>query len=105
MKTAFSGERDTLFGQMIATLRTEIGLTQTELAERLGVSRRAIGGWEAGDSYPKVKHLKIFIELVVQHRVFAEGREQQEIRKLWKAAHQRVLLDEVWVQALRSLMS
>ena len=29
------------------TLRTSIGLTQAGLADLLGVSRKAVGGWEA----------------------------------------------------------
>src|SRR6266568_2095961 len=46
-------ERDYAFGQMMLTLRTTIGLTQAGLADRLGVSRRAVAEWEAGSSYPK----------------------------------------------------
>jgi hypothetical protein len=33
---------------------------------------------------------------------FAAGREEAEIRALWKAAHQKVLLDEVWLAGLLS---
>src|SRR6266700_2177856 len=36
---------------------------------------------------------------VLQH-AFPPGREAQEIRALWKAAHQKVLLDEQWLSAL-----
>jgi hypothetical protein len=36
----------------------------------------------------------------VQQRVFAPGREEEEIRALWKTAHQRVLLDEAWLHDL-----
>jgi transcriptional regulator with XRE-family HTH domain len=38
------GERDYSFGQVMVTLRTAIGMTQVELAEFLGVSRRAVQG-------------------------------------------------------------
>jgi WD40 repeat protein len=31
---------------------------------------------------------------------FAAGREEEEIRALWKAAHQKVLLDDAWLAAL-----
>jgi transcriptional regulator with XRE-family HTH domain len=61
-------ERDYAFGQMMLALRTAIGLTQTELADYLGVSRRAIGEWEAGGKYPKAGRLKAFIVLAVKHR-------------------------------------
>jgi transcriptional regulator with XRE-family HTH domain len=93
-------ERDYGFGQMMLTLRTNIGLTQAGLAERLGVSRRAVAEWEAGSSYPKAEHLKELITLGVRASAFAAGREAEEIRALWKAAHQKMLLDEQWLQGL-----
>ena len=70
---------------------TVLGLS---LADLLRVSRHAVAGWEAGQSYPKADHLKAFIALGVQQRIFASGREAEEIRVLWRAAHQKVLLDE-----------
>ncbi len=93
-------ERDYAFGQMMLTLRTTIGLTQAGLADRLGVSRRAVAEWEAGSSYPKAERLKQLVELGVQLQVFAAGREAEEIRALWRAAHQKLLLDEDWLHAL-----
>ncbi|MBR6045344.1 MAG: helix-turn-helix domain-containing protein [Ruminococcus sp.] len=35
--------------------RTESGLTQEELAEKLGVSRQAVAKWERGESVPDVE--------------------------------------------------
>src|SRR4051794_2876261 len=96
-------EPDFAFGQVMLTLRTAIGLTQVGLAEYLGVSRRAVGDWEAGNSYPKVGHLKEFITLAVQQQAFAAGREGEEIRALWRAAHQKVPLAEAWLAALGQL--
>src|SRR5947208_4170064 len=93
-------ERDYAFGQLMLTLRTTIGLTQAGLGERLHVHRRAVAGWEAGSSYPKAEHLKELITLAVQQQAWAFGREEEEIRALWKAAHQKVLLDEVWLYDL-----
>src|SRR5256714_1225196 len=84
------------------TLRTAIGLTQAGLAEFLGVSRKAVGGWESGGSYPKAEHLKALLMLAVQQGTFPAGREAEEIRAFWKAAHQQVLLDESWLSALLS---
>src|SRR5947209_18932171 len=93
-------ERDYAFGQAMLKLRTSIGLTQAGLAKRLRVSRRAVGEWEAGSNYPKAEHLQHFVELCVQQHVFTPEREEEEIRALWKTAHQRVLLDEGWLSAL-----
>jgi transcriptional regulator with XRE-family HTH domain len=100
MKRSLYGERDYAFGQLMLTLRTNIGLTQAGLAELLGVSRRAVAEWEAGSSYPKAERLKVLIALGVRASAFAAGREAEEIRALWKAAHQKVLFDESWLAAL-----
>jgi len=93
-------ERDYAFGQLVLTLRTTIGLTQAGLGERLGVSRRAVAEWEAGLGYPKAERLKQLIELGMQQQAFAAGREEEEIRALWKAGHQKVLLNDDWLAAL-----
>ncbi len=95
-------ERDYTFGQLILKLRTSIGLTQAGLAALLGISRRAVGEWETGLNYPKAPHLQHLIELCVQQHVFAPERVEEEIRALWKTAHQRELLDETWLSALLS---
>ncbi len=100
-RTVYS-EHDYAFGQLMLDLRTTIGLTQAGLAERLGVSRRAVLEWEAGSSYPKVERLTLLIELAVRASAFPAGREEEEIRALWQAAHQKVLLDEAWLHRLVS---
>ena len=46
MKGSSYRERDYAFGQLMLTLRTKLELTQTELAEVLGVRRRAVINWE-----------------------------------------------------------
>ncbi len=102
MKKSLYREPDYAFGQLMLSLRTAIGLTQAGLADLLGVSRNAIGGWEVGQSYPKAEHLKAFIVLGLRASVFAAGREAEEIRALWRAAHQKVLLDEPLLQELIS---
>jgi transcriptional regulator with XRE-family HTH domain len=102
MKRSSYSERDYAFGKLMLRLRTSIGLTQAGLAGLLGISRQALGEWEAGSSYPKAEHLKYVIALGVQALAFTAGREEEEIRALWRAAHQRVLLDESWLLELLS---
>jgi transcriptional regulator with XRE-family HTH domain len=96
------GERDYAFGQLMLTLRMGIGLTQAGLAQRLGVSRHTVGEWEGGLSYPKADHLKAFVALGMGASVFAAGREEEEIRALWHAAHQKVFINEAWLRGLLS---
>ena len=38
----------------------------------------------------------------LQHSVFAAGEEEEAIRAFWRAAHQKVLLDERWLHELLS---
>ncbi len=102
MKQSSYNEPDYAFGKFMLTLRTAIGLTQAGLAEHLEISRHAVGGWEIGQTYPKADHLKRFIALCVQQQAFVVGREDEEIRALWQAAHQKVLLNEAWLQELLS---
>jgi transcriptional regulator with XRE-family HTH domain len=100
MKQYSYGERDYAFGQAMQSLRSRIGLTQAGLADLLGLSPRAVAKWEAGGSYPKAERLKQLIALGVQQQVFPPGREAEEIRAFWKAAHQKALLDEAWLSTL-----
>ena len=102
MNRSTYGERDYAFGQAMLTLRTNIGLTQAGLANLLHVSRRAVGEWEAGSAYPTPDHLKRLIALGVQQQAFPTGREEEEIRALWQVAHQKVLLNELWLAELLS---
>ena len=91
MKWPSYPNRDYSFGQIMLTLRSTIGLTQASLAAVLGVSSRAVGGWEAGASYPKVQHLKQLVTLAVKHQVFHAGHEDEEIRSLWNVSQQKVM--------------
>lgn len=37
----------------LRTIREEAGLTQRELAERIGVERSSVAKWESGDAFPR----------------------------------------------------
>ena len=47
-------------GKMILECRLEKGMTQAELAEKVGVSDKTISKWEKGNSLPKVS---VFVNL------------------------------------------
>ncbi len=102
MKGSSYRERDYAFGRVMLTLRTRLELTQTELADILGVRRRAVIDWEGGLTYPKVDHLKQFVVLATQRQAWPFGHEAEEVRALWQAARQKVLLDEAWLGGLLS---
>ena len=50
-------------GEKIYTLRTNSGMTQEQLAEKMGVSRQAISKWESDVSIPELHKLKALANL------------------------------------------
>lgn len=45
------------FGEKLKGLRTQKGWSQEELAKQMGVTRRTIGGYEAGTTYPRTRDM------------------------------------------------
>lgn len=52
------------FAETILTARKRLGLTQGELAEKLGVSLRAVQTWESGESKPQLSKLRKLSEIL-----------------------------------------
>ena len=50
-------------GSFIAVLRKEQGLTQEQLAEKLGVSNRSVSRWENGNTLPDLSLMKSICEI------------------------------------------
>lgn len=100
MRLSSYRERDYAFGQMMLLLRTNLRLTQVELARILGISRKAVGRWEAGEMYPKLPHLKALLAFALDQHAFTSGHEEEEILAFWQAAHQKAPLDERWLQTV-----
>ncbi len=46
------------FGERVRSLRESLGMTQDELAKRMGVTRPAVSAWEAGNSKPRLAKLE-----------------------------------------------
>lgn len=45
------------FGEFLYTLRKEKGWTQSELADKLGITNKAVSKWETGDAFPETAQL------------------------------------------------
>ncbi len=45
------------FKEKLQLLRTNLKLSQEELADRLGISRQSITKWENGQSFPDIQNL------------------------------------------------
>lgn len=50
-------------GELIRQFRTQLGLTQRELAERINVSDKAVSKWETGNGCPDVSLLSALAEV------------------------------------------
>lgn len=51
------------FGAMVATLRKEQGMTQLNLAEKMGVTDKAVSKWERDLSFPDVNSIPKLAEI------------------------------------------
>lgn len=51
-------------GEIIRRLRRAAGLSQEELAERLGVSRQSVSLWEQGNTQPSLENLRAMTEIL-----------------------------------------
>ncbi len=66
-------EETTDFGTMMRQARDRLGLTQAELAEKVGVTQVTISNWEKGKSTPEGEQ-RARVEEVLQSRPFRNGR-------------------------------
>jgi len=45
------------FGENLKNLRKQIGLSQEELGEKIGVSRQSVSKWECSEAYPEMNNI------------------------------------------------
>src|SRR5437016_6909714 len=99
MNTAHSPES---FRGLVLRHRGRTGLTQRELADRLGASRRTVQDWEAGINHPSAERLQALILVLFKAGALTVGREAAEAQELWEAVLQEAPrmhtpFDEVWL--------
>ena len=93
------------FQGLLLRLRGRTGLTQRELAARLGMHPRSIQGWEAGSNYPTDVSLRAVLAVYLAANAFPEANESSEAAAVWSAAlrqapRMRTAFDPVWFAAL-----
>jgi len=54
-----------------AAVRTELGLSQAQLAELLGIDQSSISNWETGKTKPSGPSRMLLQRLLAEHRVAA----------------------------------
>ena len=102
MATEQAGDRsEESFQGLLLRHRGRTGLTQRELAVRVGVSRGSVQDWEAGLNYPDARHLQALIGVFLQAGGLTVRGEATEAEALWAAAlrqapRMQAPFDAVW---------
>ena len=74
------------FQGLLLRYRGRSGLTQRELAARVGVSTRSVENWEAGVNYPSAQPLQALTAALLEVGGLSVGNEAVEAEALWAAA-------------------
>lgn len=86
-------------GARISRARTDRGLTQAALAQRLGVRQQTVAAWESGDNTPpteRLADLAAALDVSVDHLVRGVSRVGDEehtdrLREALERAHEAIL--------------
>ncbi len=81
-------------GRFLAGLRKSRGITQLEVAQRLGIADKTVSKWECGNGYPDIAMLPALAELyevsvdelLCGERVGSETKEREIPEKTKKQA-------------------
>lgn len=81
------------FSENLYYLRKREGISQEELAEKLGVSRQAVSKWETGDAYPETEKIMMLcdrygvtMDALMRGDVKAQTVEKQPVEESAAAA-------------------
>src|SRR5919201_1307292 len=93
------------FRGLLLRHRGRTGLSQRELAARLGAGRRTVQDWEAGVNHPSAERLRALIQVLLEAGGLTVGREAAEVQQLWaavarEAPRMRTPFDEAWLASL-----
>src|SRR5262245_7378272 len=73
------------FRSLLLRHRGRTGLTQRQLAARVGAHRRTIQDWETGVSYPSAQLLRALLRVLLGAGGLSVGRETADAEALWSA--------------------
>lgn len=99
-------------GEKLREARKNFGLSQEELATRLGVSRQAVSKWEADKGIPDILNLKAISSLLdvsldylldddtnVSKAVLKEPIDLTQVKKTWHFARENLLMLQRYPEA------
>src|SRR5712691_3189147 len=93
------------FAGLLLRHRGRTGLTQRDVAARMGTSERSVQDWETGVYYPGAQNLKALIAVLLEAGGLTVGREMVEGEDLWaavlrEAPRMHTPFDELWLAEL-----
>ena len=71
----------------VEKIRVKLGLTQEELAKKLGVSPRTVQNWEAGKTIPGSKHEMLRNLSVLKESTYYGGADDSNIQQKTVMGH------------------
>lgn len=89
-------------GKLIMTARKEAGLTQEQLAERIGVSVQAVSKWENGKNLPDIENLVCIAEITNTPYSVLLGRGEDGISAQGTTFRQRLFKEENMFTRMRA---
>jgi WD40 repeat protein/transcriptional regulator with XRE-family HTH domain len=98
------------FSGLLLRHRGRTGLTQRQLAERVGVNRRALQDWEAGVNCPGAGTLQTLLVALLESDGLIAGQEADEAKALWstvlrQAPRMHTQFDPGWFDGLLAARS
>src|ERR1700730_16313482 len=93
------------FRDLLLRHRGRAGLTQLELAGRVGAGRRTVQDWEAGINHPSAELLQALIQALLEAEGPTAGAQAPEAHELWAAVlrdapRMHTPFDELWLGGL-----
>jgi WD40 repeat protein/transcriptional regulator with XRE-family HTH domain len=73
------------FRDLLLRHRGRSGLTQRQLADRVGIHRRSVQEWELGATYPSAERLEALIRALLEVGGLSAGHETEQAQALWSA--------------------
>ena len=87
--------------EKIRRLRTAHGITQVELAHRLGVSKQSVSNWESNNIQPSIELLEKIADLFGVTTDYLLGREDLQVLDVSGLTTQQVAHLQMLVEDLR----
>lgn len=99
------------FAEKLAAVRQERGMTQKQLADRLGVTAQAVSKWETGSSLPDLEMLRRMVQMLecsadflLEHEVSGDSRVDMMLMERTAEIEKAICRDVLVIEVGRDLI-